>query len=74
MEHEDPVRPELGQRGARETHQAEVANLAAEKDRERDELERSQLVTQAARLRDRLLQLAGYGAPRAEAGPQDGQS
>jgi pyruvate-ferredoxin/flavodoxin oxidoreductase len=58
----------------RETHQAEVVNLAAEKDREHDELERSRLVTQAARLRDRLLQLAGYGAARAGAGPQDGQS
>jgi pyruvate-ferredoxin/flavodoxin oxidoreductase len=57
-----------------EAHATEVATLAATKDQERAELERSRLAAQAARLRDRLLQLAGYGVARAEATPQDGQS
>jgi len=58
----------------REAHATEVATLAAEKDRERGEAERSRLAVQASRLRDRLLQLAGYGVARAEASRQDGQS
>jgi hypothetical protein len=50
----------------RGAHEAELSAVRDECDAKIVALERNQAVTQATRLRDRLLQLAGFAAPRPE--------
>jgi pyruvate-ferredoxin/flavodoxin oxidoreductase len=58
----EAIREQLD-REQREAHQSELASLKAEYEAKLAEVQRSQTAMQAARLRDRLLQLAGFGAP-----------
>jgi pyruvate-ferredoxin/flavodoxin oxidoreductase len=58
----------------REAHQAEIDALKAEAETRVAALERDQAAAQAVRLRDRLLQLAGITAPRAEKRGEGGES
>lgn len=50
----------------REAHQQEMQALRAEYERKIEEVEKRQLASQAARLRARVLQLAGFGSRGAE--------
>jgi pyruvate-ferredoxin/flavodoxin oxidoreductase len=47
----------------RATHQAELASVRADYEGRLEEADKNQARAQAARLRDRLMQLAGYGPP-----------
>jgi len=56
----------------RESHAAEVASLREEYEGKLEEQRNSQSAVQAARIRDRLLQLAGHGAVRPRGGKGEG--
>jgi pyruvate-ferredoxin/flavodoxin oxidoreductase len=58
----------------RDQQRADVEKLRLEHARELDELRSNQLATQAARLRERLLQLAGYRVRRTDGPTRDGGS
>jgi pyruvate-ferredoxin/flavodoxin oxidoreductase len=59
---------ERAERDLRATHDEDLASLRAEYEAKIEEIEKRQLSTQAARLRARLLRLAGLGGPGAERG------
>jgi hypothetical protein len=67
----ETVRQQAG-RELDETHAAEVAALREEYEGKLAEQQRSQSAVYAARLRDRLLQLAGHGAVRARDEKEEG--
>jgi pyruvate-ferredoxin/flavodoxin oxidoreductase len=57
---------ERADRELRESHAAEIAALREEYEGKLEEQQKGQAAVQAARLRDRLLQLAGHGIARAK--------
>jgi hypothetical protein len=67
----EAVRERAGQE-LHEAHAAELAALREEYETKLEEQRKSQSAVVAARIRDRLLQLAGHGAVRARDGKEEG--